>query len=311
MIIRAHYREYTVRQRDHLAGGLRPYRGRRGQRRVTPQPHPYRKPVPNPKAFSTQRTPQQHWEVIPVAQSTDSGTTLTPRHQVGMTQSRSLMIATSRRENQMNTSPLHVRSFAAALLTLALAATALAQTEVTTKLFEFRDATNTDIPGFPLVTDSWATLIREDDRVFVMLETSGLPAGTYTLWLTTFNHPEFCDGPCDETDLAPRGGNPMILSSANRIDNEIVGEDGIGRFSGHLYVGDTTEAFFGPGLLHPDTAEIQIRVRFHGPVADVEMLGEQLHLVGGGCDVNTMGPHAVGVGFLCYDPQMVVFAAPE
>ncbi len=113
----------------------------------------------------------------------------------------------------------------------------------------------------------------------------------------------------------------MILSAANRIDNEIVAEDGIGRFSGHLYVGDgrfsghlyvgdTTEAVFGPGLVHTDSAEIHILVRFHGPVADMGMLGEQLHLVGGGCDVNTMGTHAEGVGFVCYDPQVVVFAAP-
>ena len=106
------------------------------------------------------------------------------------------------------------------------------------------------------------------------------------------------------------GGNPMILSAANRIDNEIVAEDGIGRFSGHLYVGDTTEAVFGPGLVHTDSAEIHTLVRFHGPVADMGMLGEQLHLVGGGCDVNTMGTHAEGVGFVCYDPQVVVFAAP-
>lgn len=128
---------------------------------------------------------------------------------------------------------------------------------------------------------SW--LVRNDGGIAVIIRTSGLDKATYTVWWLVFNHPEFClSGPCSSADLPANGGDQRVEASVLFATSDYVTRNGKARFAAGLSVGDTSKALFGPGLLEPAAAEIQVQVRSHGPI-DPETVDLQLSTASGGC----------------------------
>jgi hypothetical protein len=118
-------------------------------------------------------------------------------------------------------------------------------------------------------------LVRTSNGVSVTLQTSQLPAGhAVTVWALIFNNPSACgpDG-CDETqgDL----GNPAVRGSLQRVAGHVVGETS--SFAGHLAIGEASKTAFGPGLLNPYGAHINLIVREHGVAASGELLQQQFN----------------------------------
>jgi hypothetical protein len=142
-------------------------------------------------------------------------------------------------------------------------------------------------PGNTMVYDASSQLVRTDKGVSMTIDTNGLYAGAYTNWWVVFNNPGACENPIPaigadcglaDLDLAAVYGS-VLYATGNVVD-----EDGEGGFAGHLKVGDTGGALFGPGLQDSRGAEIHIVVRYHGPVIPA-MMPAQIMTVGGGCGV--------------------------
>jgi hypothetical protein len=148
-----------------------------------------------------------------------------------------------------------------------------------------------------IVYRSATMLVRTRDDVTGTIHTSGLvPGHVVTGWFGFFNHPEHCSTrPCNPpVDLA----NPLVQGSLVNMGGTVVGIDGTADFAEVRAVGDTTNAFSGPGLLEPRSAEIHLAVRDHGVAllmpADLAL---QLTTFNGGCPPNTCvtiqaAPHA-------------------
>lgn len=152
-----------------------------------------------------------------------------------------------------------------------------------------------------VVEGSSASLTRMEHGLYADIETSGLTAGdAVTLLWVIFNDPAQCsDGACGGDDIFnmaegkvvpnPDGTAPMNRAgieaakvSLLRADGRVVGEDGTAALRGHLPIGDTSEASFGPGLVDPEAAEVHLVIRSHGPIQP-ERSGEMLNTVNGGC----------------------------
>ena len=120
-----------------------------------------------------------------------------------------------------------------------------------------------------------STLVRTTPNgIGISLQTSNLPAGhAVTVWALIFNNPSACGpGSCDESrgDLSI----PEVMGSVQHITGHVVGTNGT--FAGHLAVGDSADAFVGPGLLNPFGAEIHLIVRDHG-LADPAIITDQFN----------------------------------
>ncbi len=165
-------------------------------------------------------------------------------------------------------------------------------------------------PGtsFPPTNRGFATLKRGDDWIRSNIHTSGLPAGTYTVWWVIFNDPEHCDGPCDENDLLnPDAGVSIFFATGG-----IVGENGIANLRAHYVDGEDrgepgTQDVLGDGALDPSRAEVHMIIKYHGPPSDdPDTLWEQTHTLLGGCFENA---NALDLGepfgVQCFDPQAV------
>jgi hypothetical protein len=120
-----------------------------------------------------------------------------------------------------------------------------------------------------------STLVRTSNGISVSLQTSELPAGhAVTVWALIFDNPSACGvGGCDETrgDL----GVPAVQGSLQRVAGHVVGTES--SFAGHLGIGEATQTAFGPGLLNPYGAQINLIVREHGVAASGELLLQQFH----------------------------------
>jgi hypothetical protein len=125
------------------------------------------------------------------------------------------------------------------------------------------------------VPGATSTLVRTSNGVTVSLQTSGLPAGhAVTVWALIFNNPSACGpGGCDETrgDL----GIPAVQGSVQRVTGHVVGAESA--FAGHLSIGEASQTAFGPGLLNPYEAQINLIVRDHGVAASGALLLQQFH----------------------------------
>ena len=125
------------------------------------------------------------------------------------------------------------------------------------------------------VPGATSTLVRTSNGISVSLQTSGLPAGhAVTVWALIFNNPSACGaGGCDETrgDL----GLPAVQGSLQRVTGHVVGTES--SFAGHLGIGEASQTAFGPGLLDPYGAQINLIVREHGVAASGELLLQQFH----------------------------------
>jgi hypothetical protein len=146
-----------------------------------------------------------------------------------------------------------------------------------------------------IVYGSATMLVRTRDDVTGTIHTSGLvPNHVVTAWFVFFNHPEHCSTrPCTPTDL----NNPLVQGSLVNIGGALVGPDGTANFAEVRAVGDTANAFSGPGLLEPRGAEIHLAVRDHGLALLGTAFSQQLTMFNGGCPPNTCvsiqsAPHA-------------------
>ena len=156
----------------------------------------------------------------------------------------------------------------------------------------------------PVIRGSSAKLTRGDGLVWLRINTTGLPAGAYTLWWVIFNNPDACgaDG-CTGGDF----GNPAVAASALFATGGVVLENGIGHFRAHLEENDPPgQVLFGPGLVTASGAEIHIIVRYHGPAGTGDLLTAQTTTFGGGC----MGMDPIYPIFPCYDPQATALPRP-
>lgn len=142
------------------------------------------------------------------------------------------------------------------------------------------------------------TITRNANGLNMTLKADDLvPGHTYTVWWVIWNYPEFCDGPCDDPDIANPDVQPEILFATGNV----VGGSGKGNFGAGLSENDATgtinEEFFGlpsyGGLHDAMHAEIHIVLRDHGPMIPGQV-NEQISTYAGGCnpdDPNYNGGH--------------------
>jgi len=136
-----------------------------------------------------------------------------------------------------------------------------------------------------IVYRSGTMLVRRHHDVFATIRTSGLqPGNVYTAWFAIFNNPENCaTTPCTAADLS----NPDVQASLVNFGGRLVGPDGTAEYAEVRAVGDTTNAFLGPGLLNSRRAQIHLTVRDHGPaLIDPAAFAQQLTTFNGGCPPN-------------------------
>ena len=129
-----------------------------------------------------------------------------------------------------------------------------------------------------------STLVRNDSGINITMHTNSLPEGAYTFWGVIFNNPNACNGGvsnCGMDDF----GTEDVGASVLRVTGKVVKNGDNAHFGGHISVGDTSEALFGPGLVNPLTAAIHFLVRYHGPVIPDEM-PDMIHTFEGGCVSN-------------------------
>lgn len=117
-----------------------------------------------------------------------------------------------------------------------------------------------------IVADATAALTRNREGASMTLKTSELtPGHTVTVFWVIFNEPEACTHPhgtfrCGPGDLPPLGGDGTARPSVVPASDKTIGRQGKATFAGHLEVGDTEGALFGPGLAEPRGADIHLVV---------------------------------------------------
>jgi hypothetical protein len=194
----------------------------------------------------------------------------------------------------------HISTFLLSLLFVSLAAYAANNSH--TKMIHWQ-ASDGSILGGPAISGSSAKLTRGDGLVWLRVNTTGLPAGAYTVWWVIFNNPAACGESCTDADFA----NPAVAASALFATGGVVRHNGVGHFRAHLEENDPPgEVLFGPGLASASGAEIHIIVRYHGPAGTGDLLEAQTTTFGGGC----MGMDPMYPNFPCYDPQATAFPRP-
>jgi len=157
----------------------------------------------------------------------------------------------------------------------------------------------------PMNAVGTAQLVRNSNGVTMNIKTEGLDAGAaYTVWWVVFNNPDACVDGCDAADVS----NPDVMATVLFAAGHVIGQNGKGNFAGHLSNGDTSGDSFpldlpgdAVGLVYPETAEIHLVVRTHGPPIP-GMVDEQISTFnGGGC--SDPGNEADA----CVDQQFAVF----
>jgi hypothetical protein len=183
--------------------------------------------------------------------------------------------------------------FCAALLTLALATHAVAQSStsgnVKTTITPVYRIGSTDV-----IPQAGASLARNNDGVLGTISTSGLtPGHVITVWWSIFNNPEFCANPvCAASDF----NNPLVNGSLQFGGGTLADAGGRVSFAGYLAEGENTGFYLNPafpnmpnpapGIVDTKTAQIHLAIRRHGPAsADPTILNEQLTSFPGGCSM--------------------------
>jgi hypothetical protein len=162
-------------------------------------------------------------------------------------------------------------------------------------------------------THGFATLKRGSDWIQVNIQTSGLPAGAYTVWWVVFDTPEGCVRGCGADDLFNPDANVSVFFATGGV----VHEGAAASFRSRHRVGDDlgepgTQQILGDGSLDPSRAEIHNIIKYHGPASDdPATLHQQTHTLLGGC---FEGANAVDLGepfgVQCFDPQAVAHPLP-
>ena len=198
------------------------------------------------------------------------------------------------------------------LLTTFLAATALLATDFPQTAATTRPDQNATIVSVIRFSDglevpgAFARLVRKTDGLTVNLHTSELTPGAYTLWWGIYNFPENCDyDPCGgPPELGfPDDSKPSVGAFWTNATGHVVGqgnEGDVNNFSSRLNVGGPYGDIIvntASGLLNPEGAQVQLVLRYHGPVVP-GLVREQTSLFLGGC------PDA---GPPCEDKQFILF----
>jgi len=195
-----------------------------------------------------------------------------------------------------------------------------------------------DLPMNAEVPGSRAVLTRTKKCLEYRVKTNGLPEGAYTNWWVITNQPGNCAvaNNCTIDDVF----NPATDSAVFWATGNLVGADGVGRFSDRVCKGQdlgfpftpasplsrcAPGAACGPGLLiggqhlaflpgdvtNTRGAAVWVIVKYHGATSDDPVtLYDQLYTLLGSC---WEGANAVGPGdgtFNCFDPQYAIFPAP-
>jgi hypothetical protein len=136
------------------------------------------------------------------------------------------------------------------------------------------------------VKGSMATLVTTQDGFFVNLDTQELiPGNVYTLWLVAINEPGACEvSPCASPDVLKRSAETQADVG---YGGGIIAESEQGRFSSYQPMGELRGAWFGNGLQKPQTAEIHLVVRDHGPLLP-DMVATMVNTHRGGCTDETV-----------------------
>lgn len=192
-----------------------------------------------------------------------------------------------------------------------------------TKMFLFEIAPET-FGDLSTVKGSSAKLTRIEDGLSLRINTTRLEGGAYTAWWVIFNNVEECaawpSGGCNPfVDL----GNPAVGGAVFYATGAVVKANGVGHFSSFLETnfepsgGDQVLiSNAGLGLQYPETAEVHIALRYHGPAAlgNPDLLMKQIETSSGGCNNDTFfipqDPVEAHRLFGCYDPQVAVFLSP-
>lgn len=171
------------------------------------------------------------------------------------------------------------------------------------------------VPGtmYPPTTHGFATLKRGSSWMQVNIQTSGLPAGAYTVWWVVFDTPAGCSESCGEDDLFTPEASVSIFWATGGV----VRKGGVATFPARHRVGGDlgepgTQHILGDGSIDLSRAEIHNIIKYHGPASeDPDVLYLQTSTLRGGCDEGAnaldMGP---GFGVQCFDPQAVAHRVP-
>jgi hypothetical protein len=175
---------------------------------------------------------------------------------------------------------------------------------------------------FSVLEDSASVLNRYENGLSMAIHTSDLvPGDVYTVWWVFFNSPEKCKGGvCDADDLfvidpetngivmdefGQRVMDPAGLENANisiqYATGGLVDAEGNGHFAAAVAAGNVPGIIAGPGLIDPQTAEVHLVIRSHGPVI-ADALDAQIMTFGGGCEPAD-APPCVDVQFAVHLPQ--------
>lgn len=149
------------------------------------------------------------------------------------------------------------------------------------------------LPSRGSIAGSSVEVLQQESGARIVVHTSGLQAGhAYTLWVMTFNFPEFCTHPglpgtrCSGLDLPHRGGDSRVNASVDYGTGHIVESESTS-FAAFRRTGDSDTGgypgFSGPGLINPMGAEIHVVVRDHG-VAAPPYVDDQIRTFNGGCN---------------------------
>lgn len=153
-----------------------------------------------------------------------------------------------------------------------------------------------------VIEDAESLLTRMEYGIFTTFHTVDLtPDDAYTGWWIIFNSPQNCsDNHCGFNDviLVDENGNSILDENGNERPNRsgraatqasllrathgLVDEDGSLDMKAHLPIFDTTEAVWGPGLMHSMKAEVHYVLRSHGP-ATPGIIADQFLTPWGGC----------------------------
>ena len=163
---------------------------------------------------------------------------------------------------------------------------------------------------------NWSTVNRYENGLSMALHTTDLvPGDVYTVWWVIFNEPQNCSGgACGEDDIFLFENEELVTNefgvAAMNMDGleasqisiqyatgRLTDADGNADFAASVGLGEVPGIVVGPGLVNPDSAEVHLVVRTHGPVVE-DLFVEQITSFAGGCDALTMAP--------CQDVQFSV-----
>lgn len=149
----------------------------------------------------------------------------------------------------------------------------------------------------PMVIEgSLSTLLRRSHKIEMRVDTLELPPGVYTIWWHIMNNVDV---------------NDPNFESILWATYSIVDASGEGSFDADLREGEHPGfVFTGNGLLNAEGADVELFVRYHGPLRDdPEVRTLQITHPFGGC-TDARNPLPTADDFDCYNPQIAIHLAP-